>query len=266
MRDVALRFPAMNSLDWIAGFAGDGRRLAEGVENACDYGHDALYPLIGYSMQPPYPILSNEPAVPSWHTADMARPGLLSDSSFDVELVRAKMKERHLTQDGLAREMGLHQSAVHNILAGKRGVKADEASYIYRRLGIDRIPDIHLVPIIGLTSAGNWREAILRSGGVMPVPNRVAGERAFAVEVLGDSMDRIIPDGGFAVVDPDQTQLYNDKVYLIQNDEHEAQVKLYRSNPARFEPVSTNELHETLIVGEQQIRIIGRVVWQGAPL
>jgi repressor LexA len=217
-------------------------------------------------MQYPYPILSNEPPVPSWQTAGMAGPGLSDDSPFDRELVRAKMKEYGLTQADLAREMGLHQSAVHNMLAGKRGVSAAEASYIYRRLNIDRTPDVHMVPIIGLTSAGNWREAILRSGGVMPVPKRVASDRAFAVEVVGDSMDRIIPDGGYAVVDPDQTQLYNDKVYLIANEEHDAQVKLYRSNPARFEPASNNELHQTLIVGEQNIKVIGRVVWQGAPL
>lgn len=79
-------------------------------------------------------------------------------------------------------------------------------------------------------------------------------------------MDKLISDGAFAIVDPDQTQLYNDKVYLIQNGEHEAQVKLYRSNPARFEPASWNEMHETFFVGELPIKVIGRVVWQGAPL
>jgi phage repressor protein C with HTH and peptisase S24 domain len=190
----------------------------------------------------------------------------MPDEVFDSELVRAKMKELRLTQGKLASEMGLHQSAVHNILAGQRQVKAHEASYIYKRLGIDRTPDVHLVPIIGLASAGNWREAILTSGGVMPVPRRVGGERAFAVEIKGDSMDKLIPDGGFAIVDPDETQLYNDRVYLIQNGENEAQVKLYRSNPARYEPASTNELHETLFVGEEPVRVIGRVIWQGAPL
>jgi phage repressor protein C with HTH and peptisase S24 domain len=189
-------------------------------------------------------------------------------NDFDLALVRRKMKELGLSQSTLARELGLNQSAVSNLLKGPdmRQVKAHEASYIYKRLGIDRQPDVHVVPVIGLASAGNWREAVLHSGGEMPVPKGIASTRAFAVEVKGDSMDRIIPDGGFAVVDPDQTQLYNDKVYLIQNEEHDAQVKLYRSNPARFEPVSTNETHKTLFVGEHHIQVIGRVVWQGAPL
>lgn len=192
----------------------------------------------------------------------------MADSPFDPELVRAKMKEAGVSQTRLAEEMGLPQSAVSNMLKGPhmRQVKAHEASYIYQRLGLDRQSDVHIVPIIGLSSAGNWREAILASGGVMPVPRGVAGARAFAVEIKGDSMDRIIPDGAHVVVDPELTQLYNDKVYLIENGEHETQVKLYRSNPARFEPSSTNDMHPTLMVGETHIRVIGRVVWQGARL
>lgn len=208
-----------------------------------------------------YPISLSASPVPTWQTTGMP------DSPFDRALVRAKMKELGMSQKALADELGFgSQSAVANILAGIRQVKVHEASYIYNRLGLNRDSDVHIVPIIGLTSAGNWREAILAPGGVMPVPNSVAGVRAFAVEIRGDSMDRIIPDGGFVVVDPDQTQLYTDKVYLIENGEHEAQVKMYRSNPARFEPVSNNELHKTVFVGTEPVVVIGRVVWQGAPL
>lgn len=190
----------------------------------------------------------------------------MADSAFDRDFVRAKMKELKVTQKDLAEDMGLNQSAISGILKGIRQVKVHEASKIYHRLGIERQPDVRLVPIIGIASAGNWKEAILHSGGVQPVPRSVAGDRSFAVEIKGDSMDKIIAEGGFAIVDPDQTQLYNDKVYLIENGEHDSQVKLYRSNPARFEPASTNELHRTLFMGEEHIKVIGRVVWQGSPL
>ena len=190
----------------------------------------------------------------------------MAQLAFDPERVRSAMSEQKVTQSDLAKVTGLNQSAVSNILNGSRRVKVEEAETIYSFLGIGRSPDVQQVPIIGLASAGNWREAILVRGGTMPVPPNVAGAKAFAIEVKGDSMDKIIPDGGFAIVDPDQTQLYNDKVYLIQNGEHEAQVKLYRSNPARFEPASNNELHCTYFVGQEPVRVIGRVVWQGAPL
>lgn len=192
----------------------------------------------------------------------------MAQNAFDLALVRAAMDgPPKIRQADLALVTGLNQSAISNILNGSRRVKVEEAELIYSYLGISRSPDVQMVPIIGLTSAGNWREAILAPGsGTMPVPARVAGNKAFAVEVKGDSMDKIIPDGGYAIVDPDQSQLYNDKVYLIENADHDAQVKLYRSNPARFEPASSNHLHQILYVGEDSVRVIGRVVWTGAPL
>ena len=187
-------------------------------------------------------------------------------SVFDRDLVRQKMKELRITQQQIADRLDVHQSAMSNILNGTRQVKVHEASVIYKMLGLDRPPDIHMVPVIGLTNAGNWREAIQNPGGTVPMPNGRAGERAFAVEVKGDSMDQLFEEGEFVVCDPDQVQLYNDKVYLIENEEHETQVKLYRANPARFEPMSSNETHQPLFVGQNQVRVIGRVVWRGGPL
>jgi phage repressor protein C with HTH and peptisase S24 domain len=188
------------------------------------------------------------------------------ESPFDRDLVRATMKEAKVTQKDLADRLGLNQSAVSNILNGSRQVKVHEAAVIYRILGLNRPADIQMVPVIGLTSAGNWREAIRTPGGRVPMPSGQASERAFAVEVKGDSMDQLVQEGEFVVCDPEQTQLYNDKVYLIENAEHETQVKLYRANPARFEPMSSNETHQPLYMGQDPIKVIGRVVWRGGPL
>ena len=188
------------------------------------------------------------------------------DSPFDRDLVRAKMKELGVTQALLAKRLGLPQSAVSNILGGIRQVKVHEAATIYRTLGLERQPEVQLVPIIGMSNAGNWREAIHSPGGAVPLPTGGASPRAFAVEVKGDSMDLLVQEGEYVVVDPDQTQLYNDKVYLIENAEHETQIKLYRSNPARFEPRSRNDTHQPIFIGEAHVRVIGRVVWRGGAL
>ena len=136
-----------------------------------------------------------------------------------------------MTPGGSFRHTG--QSAISNILNGSRRVKVEEADIIYSFLGISRSSSVQMVPVIGLACAGNWKEAILAPpGGMMPIPSNAASRRSFAVEVKGDSMDHLIPDGGFVIVDPEQTQLFSDRVYLIENEEHEAQVKRYRSNPA----------------------------------
>lgn len=212
-------------------------------------------------MQVAYPIFSKAPIVPSWQSDAMS-----VQDDFNLADVRERMKELGISQADLARFMGLNQSAVSNLLAGRRQVKVNEASAIKRFLGIETSPSVAFVPIIGISSAGAWREAILMPGKTLPIPVQIAGAKAFAVEVAGDSMDLLVPEGAFVVVDPDQIQLYNDKVYLIENEEHETQIKLYRGNPARFEPASRNETHKVISLGEHSVRVIGRVVWQGQPL
>lgn len=192
------------------------------------------------------------------------------ESAFDVERVKAAMAENSVTQTQLAKAIGLtSQSAMSNILKGKREVKVDEAARIYAYLGIANAsapPEIVSVPIIGITNAGAWREAIAMPLGHMPLPLKVAGKRSFALEVSGDSMNLLIEDGGYVVIDPDRKELAPGACYLLQNGEHEATVKLYQRDPARFEPCSTNPLHTSFLVADTDFVVLGRVVWKGAPL
>lgn len=186
--------------------------------------------------------------------------------SFDLQAVRDRMKEMGITQSDLAREMKLNQSAISNLLNGGRAIKAHEAAFLQRRLNLGPPSLIDLVPVLGLSNASNWREAIaMPSKRRVPVPPGMAGENSFAIELLGDSLDQVI-QCTYLVVDPDKTQLFNGKVYLIENAEHETTVKVYQSNPARFEPRSSNDQHQPIMVGEQPVRVIGRIVWQGSPV
>jgi repressor LexA len=90
-----------------------------------------------------------------------------------------------------------------------------------------------------------------------------AGRNAFAVEIDGDSMDLILPEGGWAVIDPDQRSFFDGRVYLVMNGEAEATLKRYRGNPARLEPVSSNDSHGDFVLSGEPITIIGRVVAYG---
>lgn len=169
-----------------------------------------------------------------------------------------------MNQTGIARLAGLpSQSALSNILTGKRTVSLEEAATLRRILEMPEGPPVRFVPVIGLASAGAWAEAIHMPLRHFPVPHRIAGERSFAVEIVGDSMDKLLPEGGWAVVDPDQRHLYAGKVYLIQNGEHEATVKRYCGDPARFEPVSNNPDHQPFSLADQPYTVIGRVVSYG---
>lgn len=185
----------------------------------------------------------------------------MTDQAFDPELVARAMKEQRVTQTTMARVMGLtSQSAFSNIMKGKRRITAQEAKKAYDFLGIKIEPTIRSVPIIGIANAGNWREAIHMPLGSLPIPLSAAGEDAFALEICGDSMDKVIEDGSHVVVDPRDKELRDGKTYLIQNSDNEATVKAYFRNPPRFEPMSRNAEHKGWLVADHDFVILGRIV------
>jgi len=122
---------------------------------------------------------------------------------------------------------------------------------------------VRWVPLIGLAPASSWREAIAMPMGEVSVRADKTGRNSFAVEIKGDSMDKLLPEGGWAVVDPDQTNLYDNRVYLVSNDDYETTLKRYKSNPARLEPCSHNPEHETFMIVPHAVKVLGRVVAYG---
>lgn len=193
----------------------------------------------------------------------------MTEFVFDRELVRSRMEETGVKRAQLAAGAGLtHASAVSKIFSGERAVKVDEAQRIYEFLGLKQIEgtSTRSIPIIGLAAAGNWREAVTMPLGHMVIPTAIIGDRGFAIEVKGDSMNMLIDDGGWVAIDPQDQVLKAGKCYLIENDEFGVTVKRYQTKPARFEPVSSNPEHKPFEVTEVRYHILGRVVWKGEPL
>lgn len=186
------------------------------------------------------------------------------DEAAFIEQMREEMARQKVSQRQIAEIAGItSQSAVSNLLNGTRRLQIDERAKIASYLGIEQAPMVQWVPYIGLASAGSWGEAVRVSAKARAIPLRIAGKNAFAVEVNGDSMDKLLPEGGWAVVDPDQTSLFVGKVYLIENEDHETTIKRYYGEPARFEPVSNNELHQPFELAGMRFRVIGRIVSYG---
>lgn len=191
---------------------------------------------------------------------------MLKDA-FDAELVLRAMKEQRVSQTALAKVMGLtSQSAFSNIIHGKRRVTATEAMRAYEFLGIGIPRSARTVPIIGISNAGAWREAIQMPIGELPIPIDSAGPDAFALELVGDSMDKVIEDGSHVVIDPREKELRDGKIYLIQNADGEATVKAYFRNPPRFEPLSNNPDHKGWQMADHDFVILGRVVLKIQPM
>lgn len=110
------------------------------------------------------------------------------------------------------------------------------------------IQNLVAAPILGTAQAGNWREVdpfaaeAAEAAGAVPV--KPTADYVFAVNVAGDSMNRIIQDGDIAIVKPWQEMKRdprNNDVLLVQrerNGKYELTVKTYRDN--QLWPESTN--------------------------
>ncbi len=79
-----------------------------------------------------------------------------------------------------------------------------------------------------------------------------------ALEVEGDSMDRIAPDGSMIFVDLRDRELRPGRDYIFRDNDR-CTFKRYRDNPPRLEPFSTNPDHET-VFSDGQIEVVGRVI------
>lgn len=161
-----------------------------------------------------------------------------------------------MKQAMISKTLGLPSSAVSNLYTGKRVLQYDEAQKLHDAWPSGAKP-VRSIPVIGMAGAGNWLEAIESADESIEAPADAGG--AFAVRVVGDSMDLMLPEGSRAIVDPEKTDLFVGKLYLIKNAEEEVTIKRYRSDPARFEPVSSNEAHKAFSLGSGRFTVIGQV-------
>jgi SOS-response transcriptional repressor LexA len=82
-----------------------------------------------------------------------------------------------------------------------------------------------------------------------------------AMEVQGDSMDRVSPPGSIIFVNRADRRLSHNACYIIQDIDGSATYKRYRQSPMRFEPVSTNPVHEPIFPdNENPPNVFGRVL------
>lgn len=190
--------------------------------------------------------------------------------------IRQMRKRAGLTMEELASRMvpEITLATVAKLETGQMGLTLDYINEIARVLncspgeliGSNDAPGARMMPVLGDIAAGNWAEEIARTDEFLPVPDDIAGPRAFALRPRGDSMDKLVPDGGFVVIDPDQCDLIDGKAYAVRNGAGEATCKVFRASPPRLEPCSTNPIHQPIMVGAEPFVAIGRVVFAGVLL
>lgn len=203
----------------------------------------------------------------------------MSAKSVPENRVREVRKQQGLTMEELADRVGkylkktVHFTTIAKIERSMRGLSGEMLSAIADSLGVppaqlvDQAPQlipVRMLPIVGKIAAGNWREAIAEPLGYLPAP--VGGANAFALKPEGTSMNLVVGDNALIVVDPDELDLLEGKLYAVMNGDGETTFKRYRNDPPRLEPVSSDPSHAIIPLGREPFTVIGRIIWQGSAL
>jgi SOS-response transcriptional repressor LexA len=162
-----------------------------------------------------------------------------------------KIEKRDTRRPRFLKEIAIALGVTEDWLLSGRGPmeRADAAT-----------PPPSKVPVLTWVSAG----AMARDDGQQDIIGEVEARdldpkgRWIALRVEGDSMDRISPPGSLIFVNLADRRLVTNACYIIANDDGEATYKRFRANPPRFEPVSTNPVHEP-IFPDGEPTVLGRV-------
>lgn len=199
-----------------------------------------------------------------------------------------------------AKEIGVPPTTIYNVLSrGVSGSGFDTVRKIYDALGLN-------YRIIGLDDDHNYEEMRLkrneerrqdRQGFVdIPVYGHIAAgipiemdesdydfpcpsyltlrhPKAFFLEVEGESMNRVLPNGCLALVDPTlRDHVVSGNAYAVCVNGHDATIKRVRvlENGVELDPDSTDPtfhptVYDNTIPDTETITIIGEVVWYTVP-
>lgn len=234
---------------------GYGASPAQTVDDHVGFGaHGASYAIIAMNVQEQLCDNSNC----DYRNGSQSR---LMDPEEILQLLHAQ----DMSQAELARRIGLDQDKMNKSLKGRRKITISEMAAIRDVLFDGRASAIgRSLPIIGQVAAGNWRAALQHPIGAMPAPDPSIPPNAFALRVVGDSMDLLVDDGATVVVDPDDRVLFNNRYYVVLNDEGEATFKQFKSDPARLVPCSSNAAHREIVLGGAPFDVVGRIIWRAA--
>ena len=124
---------------------------------------------------------------------------------------------------------------------------------------------IRKVPVYGRIPAGTPFEAIQDHYGEIDVPSQFHGkEDLFGLLVVGDSMNRVIPDGYIALQKKTDT-LQNGEIGAVMINGYDATLKKFfrLTDYVVLEPLSYNPDHKPTMIGSDgpEIRVIGKLLW-----
>ena len=199
--------------------------------------------------------------------------------------IREARDAKGWTQQDLADRMGTTQQTIQRYEKGTRNIKASVLAQLSEVLDVTvayllgmgerDTPQVDAVnvPLYSSISAGKPLE-MSDAEAMYPIPIDVCDRwpNAFLLRVEGESMNRILPNGCYALIDPHTVIDYDGQPYALHVGMSDAAIRRVRRLAYGLEllPDSTNPSFErqTIDPADQDapsLSIIGRVVWHCIP-
>lgn len=191
------------------------------------------------------------------------------------EMIKYYRKKLGLTQEELGNYVGVQKSAIAKYENGRienlKRTTIEKLSELFgilpsELLGISATNNImtNKTNVIGIVPAGTPLEAIEDIIGEIEYPSRFTNKQVFALQIKGDSMNKVLPDGCIGLFEKTST-LENGEIGAIMVNGDDATVKkFYRLTDSYvLEPVSFNPEHHPLIIkdGSVPVHAIGKLIW-----
>lgn len=195
-----------------------------------------------------------------------------------------------MTQKQLADKLGVTQQTIWYYENGKREMKSSVLIAMSDALGCSvsellGIPsgngvikavrtNSHYLPVVGRIPAGEAREAIEQSDRTHPVPDELyeGNEDSVWLEVSGNSMNRILPDGSLALVNR-RAEVRNGDVAAVFVNGDDATIKrvffehgVIRLHPESYDPEYRDRTIDESDPDAPAVHIIGKVVAYSSPI
>lgn len=145
-----------------------------------------------------------------------------------------------------------------------------ENGYYAKTRGVSTIaprPATGSLPIVGAAHAGDPSPAYELDGGTLDCPEEYCREGNFFIRINGDSMDRQLVDGTYALIDV-HAQVNSGDIALVKVNGDDATVKRvkFMDGIAVLEPDSSNPDHRRRMIDSSnpespEVRILGKVVY-----
>ncbi len=129
------------------------------------------------------------------------------------------------------------------------------------------------IPLFGSIAAGEPLE-MLANDELYPLPSSIYHKhpKAFYLKVEGESMNRVLPNESYALIDPALRELHEGNVYAVSVDNCTATIKRIHIlddgialMPDSFDPTFKPAVFNNSSKTAHTLRILGQVVWYTVP-